>query len=83
MIYLKSLFIGALTCVISIVGYIVIVIWFTMRHYTPPAGSGGELGFDLRSITFHGGPVFWIVAVLGFALGFALTFSYGGAGQAG
>jgi hypothetical protein len=68
MLYIKGLFVGTITLVMAIVVYIGLRIWWTSRAYASLVPPGGEIGFDLSSLLYS--PVFWLVASLGFAVGF-------------
>jgi hypothetical protein len=68
MIYLKSILVGTLTLSLSVVIYVVILIRRMTRKYAALVASGGEIGLDLRSLIHS--PLFWLIAVSGFALGF-------------
>src|SRR5437667_7342151 len=68
MVYITGLLIGTLTLLLSVVVYIVIWTWFESRNIP----SGVEVGFDLRSLLYS--PLFWLIAISGFALGFVWTF---------
>jgi len=72
MVYIKGLLIGTLTLLLSVVVYIVIWTWFESRKYAALVARNGEVGFDLRSLLYS--PLFWLIAISGFALGFVWTF---------
>ena len=72
MIYIKSLLVGTLTLLLSVVIYVVISFWFMSRKYAALISSGVEISFDLSSLVYS--PLFWLVAVSGFALGFVWMF---------
>ena len=73
MIYIKGLFFGTITLLLSVVAYVAVSIYFMTRRSVAMVPPGGEIGFDLTSFDltslFHS-PLFWLVAVLGFAVGF-------------
>lgn len=75
MIYIKGLFVGSFTLLLSIVVYVVIWTWFMSGRYAELRSSGGEIGFDLSSLIYS--PLFWLVAVAGFALGFVWMLRLG------
>ena len=75
MIYLKSLLVGSFTLLLSVVICVVIWMWFMQRKYAALVPAGSEVAFDLRGLLTS--PLFWLVAILGFALGFTLTFRSG------
>ena len=68
MIYVKSLLVGAFTLLLSVALYMVISLWFVHRKYAALIPPGGEISLDLRSLLYS--PLFWFVAVSGFAIGF-------------
>ena len=82
MIYFKSLVVGSFTLILSVVIYVVIWMWFMHRKVAALVPAGSELGFDLSEVAFDlrgllTSPLFWLVAILGFALGFILMFRSG------
>ena len=72
MAYLKGLFVGTITLVLSIVVYVGVWMWFMSRKYAALMSQGGEIGFDLKALLYS--PLFWLVAGLGFAFGFVWSF---------
>jgi hypothetical protein len=76
MIYIKSLFVGTTTLLLSIIVYVVIWFWFMSRKYAALVPHGGMIALNLRSLLSS--PLFWLVASLGFALGYIWTFRRAG-----
>ena len=74
MIYIKSILFGTLTLGVSLLIYVLIWAWFAARTYAALRRNypSGEISFDLSSLIYN--PLFWLVAVSGFALGFIWEF---------
>jgi hypothetical protein len=70
MVYVKSILVGTATFFVSIV----VLLVFTMRAALKllPPGSQGEVGVDVVSLAKT--PRFWIVAIVGFGIGFWWQF---------
>jgi hypothetical protein len=75
MAYIKGLLAGTLTLLLSIVVYVVVWSWYMFRRSADSMPSGAEVGIDLSAFLYS--PIFWLVAVLGFALGFVWAFRTG------
>jgi hypothetical protein len=72
MIYIKSLIVGTLTLLLAIVVYSVIWGWLMSRKYASLTAGGGMIALDISSLLYN--PLFWLVAVSGFAVGFIWAF---------
>jgi hypothetical protein len=70
MLYIKSTLVGVFTFVIATIAYIIIASAVFMRKYAPPPGT--EVGFDLSTLLTR--PLFWLIAIAAFALGFYWQF---------
>jgi hypothetical protein len=70
MAYIKSTLVGIFTFFIATIAYIVIFPVVFIRMYPPPPGV--HVGIDLR--VFFGNPLFWLIALAAFALGFYWEF---------
>jgi len=69
-IYIKSTLVGIVALFVATIIYFVCVTSILMRKYPPP--PGGEVSFDLRVLV--NSPLFWLVALAAFALGFYWEF---------
>jgi hypothetical protein len=74
MLYVKSIMIGSVTLVLSVIAYVVIWAWWMYRTNAPVVPPGTEISLDLRAVLST--PLFYIVAVSGFMAGFALSFRH-------
>ena len=74
MIYIKSILVGTVTFGFSVGIYVMIWVWSNSRTYAALRKNypNGEIGFDLSSLIYS--PLFWLIAVSGFALGFVWEF---------
>ena len=80
MIYIKGLFAGTVTLIVTVVAYIAGLMWWLSRTMAAPPPNGGEVDFDLRTVGFDlssllHSPLFWLVAVVGFGIGFSWAVS--------
>ena len=66
MIYIKGTLVGIVTLVGATIVYLICLTFVLMRRYPPP--QSGEVSLDLRAVM--NGPLFWLVALAGFAIGF-------------
>jgi hypothetical protein len=66
MIYIKSTVVGLVMLVLATIVYIAYAFIMMIRTYTPP--PGGEVSLDLRALL--SGPIYWLIALAAFALGF-------------
>jgi len=67
-IYIKSTLVGIVTLFVTTIAYLLCVPLIFMR--TPPPGA--EVAFDVRGLL--NSPLFWLIAVAAFALGFYWEF---------
>ncbi len=70
MIYIKSILVGIVALFVTTIAYIVCATFVFMRMHPPPPGA--EVAFDLRAML--NGPLFWLIALAAFALGFYWEF---------
>ena len=70
MIYIKSTLVGVLMLVLATIVYIAYAFIMMIRTYTPP--PGGEVTLDLRALL--SGPIYWLIALAAFAIGFYWEF---------
>ena len=77
MIYIKSLLVGTLTLLLSVIIYVIIWAWSLSRTYAALRRTypSGEIGFDLSFLIYS--PLLRLVALSGFALGFVWMFRRG------
>jgi hypothetical protein len=74
MTYIKSALVGLFTLFIATIAYVVIFPFVYLRMYPPPPGVA-HVGFDLR--VFFTNPLYWLIAIAAFALGFYWEFRSG------
>ena len=65
-IYIKSPLVGLVMLVVGAVLYVVYLVLIVSRKHEPP--PGGEVSLDLGSLVYS--PLFWLVALAAFAIGF-------------
>ncbi len=70
MIYIKSTLVGIVTLFVTTIAYLLCVPLIFMRTHPPPPGA--EVAFDVRGLL--NSPLFWLIAVAAFALGFYWEF---------
>jgi hypothetical protein len=71
--YLKGLAAGTVTLLFAVVLFVLAYGRYVRRRYDIP--SGAEIGFDLTGIVLN--PLLWLVAILGFGVGFFWGMSHG------
>jgi hypothetical protein len=71
MAYIKGTFVGLFTCFIATIGYLINVPVVFLRMYPPPPGVA-NVGLDVR--VFFSNPLYWLIAIAAFALGFYWQF---------
>ena len=71
MAVIKGLLVGILTLSIVTVVYIPSATFVLLRKYAPPPGV--HVGIDVVALINR--PVYWLIAIAAFALGFYLEFS--------
>jgi hypothetical protein len=71
MTYIKSTLVGFFTLFIATIGYVVVFPVVFLRMYPSPPGVA-NVGFDLR--VFFTNPLYWLIALAAFVLGFYWEF---------
>jgi hypothetical protein len=70
MVYLKSIAVAVLAFLAAAVLYVVILFSYLLRKYPPPPSA--EVGLDLSRVVLS--PLFLLVTLSAFALGFWLVY---------
>ena len=68
MVYIKSILAGFATAFISTMLFVVVLVVLILRDVRAKVPPGAEVGVDVVSLAKA--PRFWIVAILGFGIGF-------------
>lgn len=71
MTYIKSTVVGVVMLIIATIAYVPIAIAVFLRRHPIPPGVV-EVGLDLRWLISN--PVYWLIAIAAFALGFYWQF---------
>jgi hypothetical protein len=72
MIYVKSVLVGLTAALIASVLCLCVYFMLVVFVVAPKVPTGQSVGIDIRSV--FGGPIFWLIALLAFAIGWYWEF---------